>query len=61
MKWERCKPPQGELVEARDNEGEIHRVRAVYGSDGVRPHWESEDGDTIWSPSAFPEWRRISK
>jgi hypothetical protein len=56
--WQTGKPPHGVLVEVMDTDG-IHRVRAVWGSDGVLPHWESEDRDALWSPSAFGKWREV--
>lgn len=54
--WQTGKPPHGQVVEV-EHEGRIIRVRAQWGRDGYRPHWESEDRDTHWSPAAFPRWR----
>lgn len=58
--WQTGKPPQGEVVEAEDD-GQLVRVRAIYGDKdrGVLPHWESEDCDTLYAPSAFSRWRVI--
>ena len=56
MTWETSKPPDDTLVEV-EYEGAIIRVRAVWGRDGMLPHWESEDQDTLWRPSAFTRWR----
>ena len=56
--WQNGRPPSGRIVEV-DKEGQIVRVRAIWGRDGLRPHWESEDGDTLYSPSAFSRWREV--
>ncbi len=58
MSWQTGKPPNEQIVEVED-EGQIVRVRAVWGRDGLLPHWESEDRDTLWSPSAFDRWREV--
>jgi hypothetical protein len=59
--WETGRPPNGQLVYVEDIHG-IIRVRAIYGDEryGVRPHWESEDRDTLWHPSAFSRWRALA-
>ena len=57
--WNRGKPPPDELVEVRDG-ARVIRVRARWGRDGMRPHWESQDGNTLWPPEAFREWRKIN-
>lgn len=57
--WETGKPPNEQIVEVED-EGRIIRVRAMWGRDGMRPHWESEDRDTLWAPSAFTRWRPVT-
>jgi hypothetical protein len=54
--WQKGKPPNEEVVEVLDRD-RIIRARAVWGRDGVLPHWESEDGNNHWSPSAFIQWR----
>ena len=59
MSWQTGKPPNEKIVEVEDA-GDIIRVRAVWGRDGMRPHWESEDRDTLWSPDAFARWREVS-
>ena len=56
--WKVSKPPNEELVEVEDGSA-IIRVRAIWGRDGLLPHWESEDKDTLWRPSAFQRWREI--
>ncbi len=58
--WQTGKPPNETLVEVRDNDGRIMRVRAFWGRRGYLPHWESEDGGTDWSPDAFTEWRELA-
>jgi hypothetical protein len=54
--WQTGKPPHQQVVEVEDD-GRIIRVRAQWGRDGYLPHWESEDRDTLWRPSAFTRWR----
>jgi hypothetical protein len=56
--WQYGKPPNETLVEV-EYEGTIYRVRAMWGRDGMLPHWESEDRDTLWCASAFNRWREI--
>lgn len=56
MKWQAGKPPHRQLVKVKDGR-KVIRVRAIWGSDGTRPHWESEDRNTFWEPSAFSMWR----
>jgi hypothetical protein len=56
--WNIGPPPHRDLVEVFED-GQVLRVRAIWGSDGVLPHWESEDGDTLYDPSAFRFWRHI--
>lgn len=54
--WQTSKPPNEQLVEVEYN-GQVIRVRAIWGRDGTRPHWEDEDKNRLWSPSAFNRWR----
>jgi hypothetical protein len=56
--WQSGKPPNEQLVEVEDD-GRVIRVRAIWGRDGTRPHWESEDRDTLWEPFAFKRWRVV--
>jgi hypothetical protein len=57
--WSSEKPPSETLVEVKDDERGIIRVRAIWGRDGTLPHWESEDRGILWSPNAFKRWRPI--
>jgi hypothetical protein len=57
--WRDGKPPNETIVEV-EWEGEIVRVQAYYGRNGRLPHWESEDGDTMWITSAFNRWRPVA-
>lgn len=59
MEWQSDKPPDGALVEV-EWECRTIRVRAIWGRDGRLPHWESEDKDTLWHPSAFNRWRQLA-
>jgi len=54
------KPPNERLVEV-EYSGNTIKVRAIYGRDGVLPHWESEDGTKSWSPDFFTSWQYITK
>lgn len=54
--WQTGKPPNEQVVEVK-NGPKVIRVRAIWGRDGVLPHWESEDGDKMWGASAFTRWR----
>lgn len=55
--WQTGKPPNEKVVEVEADDAGIIRVRAIWGRDGTLPHWESEDGDSVWHPSAFSRWR----
>lgn len=57
-KFTPARPPNGEIVEARLN-GRIVRARAIYGDrdKGIRPHWESEDGNLLWAAEPPTAWR----
>jgi len=55
--WQAGKPPHKQIVEVEDEDGAIIRVRAIWGGDGYRPHWRSEDDNTHWDVSAFTRWR----
>lgn len=59
--WKHHKPPHKELVEVRDETGQIIRVRAIWGdpNTGMLPHWESEDKSILWGPGQFNTWRLI--
>ncbi len=56
--WQSRKPPNERVVEVK-NGPDIIRVRAIWGRDGVLPHWESEDRNRLWGPSAFKQWRHV--
>ncbi len=58
IEWRNEKPPNETLVEV-EYEGGIIRARAIWGRDGMLPHWESEDRDTLWEPRAFSRWREV--
>ena len=60
MNWQTGKPPNERVVEVED-EGQIIRVRAIWGRDGILPHWESENRDRFYSPSAFRRWREVQE
>ena len=60
QEWQTGKPPNEVDVEVEDEDGEILVAHAFYGRDGYLPHWESADGSTLWSPSAFTRWRPIA-
>lgn len=56
--WQTGQPPNEVLVEVPDPETKrIILVKAFYGRDGYLPHWQSEDGNTVWPPGAFRRWR----
>lgn len=59
--WQNSKPPNEHVVEVEDEDGTILRVRAIWGRDGLLPHWESEDRDTLWHPSVFKRWREVPR
>lgn len=54
--WQYGKPPNETLVEV---DGPL-RVRAIWGRDGLLPHWESENRTTLWGPNAFTRWRHLT-
>jgi carbon storage regulator len=59
--WRSDSPPNEVLVEVDDPDhagGYIH-VMAIYGGDGTRPHWRSEDGDQLWPVGTFLRWRPL--
>ncbi|MPZ20155.1 MAG: hypothetical protein GEV06_19890 [Luteitalea sp.] len=56
MEWETGKPPNEVVVEVQHRRS-VLRARAIWGRDGVLPHWESEDRNTLWPPHAFTKWR----
>lgn len=59
MTWNTGRPPNVEWVTVICyNTGKEIKARAIYGSDGVRPHWEREDG-TLCEASAFKKWKPI--
>lgn len=56
--WQTGQPPHDTLVEVDGLKG-IYVAKAIHGSDGVRPHWASEDGSQLWPPDQFRKWREI--
>ena len=58
-KWQRGRPPQDVWVLARHPvDGIQEEVRAVYGKDGVRPHWVDRDGGQYFT-HAFTDWQPL--
>lgn len=57
--WQTDNPPNEQVVEVEYG-GKIIRVRAIWGRDGTLPHWEEENRNRLWHPSAFQRWRPIS-
>lgn len=57
--WQTGKPPNERVVEVEYN-GAVIRVRAIWGRDGILPHWESEDRNSVWPPNAFSRWMEPS-
>lgn len=60
--WKSIPPPRDTLVEVETELG-IIKVRAIWGNleKGILPHWESENGNTLYHPYSFKQWREISK
>tara|TARA_R110000868_G_scaffold14070_5_gene65617 strand:- start:1467 stop:1655 length:189 start_codon:yes stop_codon:yes gene_type:complete len=56
--WNTSKPPNEILVEV-EYDDKIIKVKAFYGRDGYRPHWQNEDESISWSVNAFKRWREI--
>jgi hypothetical protein len=56
--WQTGPPPSGTLVEV-ELDGNIIKAKAVYGREGILPHWESEDG-TCRPVEAFRKWRPLA-
>lgn len=52
-------PPDYVLVEVLYGE-EVHRAKAIWGRDGVRPHWELENGG-LCGTTTFHKWRPIKE
>jgi hypothetical protein len=50
--WNTTPPPDGKWVEVKD--GKL--AKAVWGRDGVLPHWELEDGTCV-SARYYNKWR----
>lgn len=59
-KWRNDQPPNETTVEAR-HRSSILQVQAVYGRDGLRPHWRSVDGDTLYAVDYFEAWRPLAE
>ena len=58
--WRYGRPPNEEIVEAQlFSNDSILRLKAIYGRDGTRPHWTSEDEKMCWSPQSVRRWRPI--
>lgn len=59
LEWRKTSPPNEVWVHVicPDTGNEI-KARAIYGRDGVRPHWETEGG-TLHEVSVFSKWRPI--
>ena len=55
LAWRCSQPPNEEFVEV-ECDGKIIGAMAVYGRDGMRPHWRSGDG-TSWDHNRFVKWR----
>lgn len=60
--WKSTLPPHDTLVEVETELG-IIKVRAIWRDleKGILPHWESEDGNTLYHLYSFNRWREISK
>lgn len=56
--WNYTAPPNEVVVEV-ESDGKIIQVMAVYGRDGVLPHWSTKDGDKVWGHRQFDRWRSI--
>jgi hypothetical protein len=56
--WQTSSPPSGTLVEV-ELDGNIIKAKAIYGREGILPHWESEDG-TCRPVEAFRKWRPLA-
>ena len=52
------KPPNETWVEVMRGNGEILEAMAVYGRDGMRPHWRTREGHAC-DPSQFNRWRLL--
>ena len=58
MPWNLSRPPNDVWIEAESPNGLTYTAKAVYGGDGVRAHWEFQDG-TCLEPDTFSKWRHI--
>lgn len=59
--WNEGPPPHDVWVEARwrcDSGFVVFEAKAIYGSDGVLPHWQMRDG-SVCGPAMFKLWRHI--
>lgn len=55
--WQFGKPPHDTFVTV-ELDGKLVRAKAVWGGDGYRPHWRTEDG-TCYPPETFSRWLPI--
>lgn len=53
--WKYGKPPHLVPVEV-EIDGKIIIATAVWGGDGYKPHWRTQDG-AVCAPSTFRRWR----
>lgn len=63
--WQTGKPPDLKVVEVKLG-NKIIRARAIWGRDGILPHWETEDSRSssagcLFPPHAFAEWRELEE
>lgn len=61
--WRFDTPPNEVLVEVDDPDhaGGVITAMAIFGRDGTRPHWRSEDGDKLWPAETFLRWRPLQQ
>lgn len=52
-------PPNEVVVEVLFCDDTIGRLKAVYGRDGCRPHWRSEDENSVYTVDVVKAWRPI--
>lgn len=53
--WNYGAPPN-EVPVLVEHNNTLIKVAAFYGRDGMRPHWESLDGEIHWSVDTFKRW-----
>jgi len=56
-RWIDDAPPNEKWVEVLDGQ-EILIAKAIYGRDGMLPHWKTKDGYHC-APDRFCKWREI--